>query len=66
MGPKNGYGDWEITQLIANAMALRWTFSHPSEIMDEVARLTPRFANVSYDKRDKDGSCCGRAIRRLT
>jgi formate dehydrogenase major subunit len=56
MSPKNGYGDWEITQLIANAMGLGWTYSHPSEIMDEVARLTPRFANVSYDKLDKDGS----------
>ena len=56
MSPKNGYGDWEVTQLIANAMGLGWTYSHPSEIMDEVARLTPRFANVSYDKLDKDGS----------
>ena len=56
MSPKNGYADWEITQLIANAMGLGWSYSHPSEIMDEIARLTPRFANVSYNKLDKDGS----------
>ena len=56
MSPKNGYADWEITQLIANAMGLGWSYSHPSEIMDEIARLTPRFANVSYDKLEKDGS----------
>ncbi|MBM3563816.1 MAG: formate dehydrogenase subunit alpha [Alphaproteobacteria bacterium] len=56
MSPKNGYGDWEITQMIANAMGLGWTYSHPSEIMGEVARLTPRFAHVSYKKLDKDGS----------
>jgi formate dehydrogenase major subunit len=56
MSPKNGLGDWEITQLLANAMELRWSYTHPSEIMDEIARLTPRFAGVSYAVLDKDGS----------
>ena len=37
MAPKNGYGDWEITQLLANAMGFDWTYTHPSEIMDEIA-----------------------------
>ena len=41
MAPKNGYGDWEITQLIARAVGLDWSYTHPSEIMDEIARLTP-------------------------
>jgi formylmethanofuran dehydrogenase subunit D len=27
-------------------------YTHPSEIMDEIARLTPTFAGVSYDKLD--------------
>src|ERR1019366_9728252 len=31
-------------------------YKHPSEVMDEVARLTPRFAGVSYRKLEKDGS----------
>jgi len=56
MSPKCGYGDWEVTQLIANAMGLKWTYTHPSEIMDEVARLTPRFQGVSYAKLDELGS----------
>jgi formate dehydrogenase major subunit len=56
MSPKNGYGDWEITQLIANAMGLGWKYTHPSEIMDEIARLTPSFAGVSFDRLDEDGS----------
>jgi formate dehydrogenase major subunit len=56
MRPKNGYADWEITQLLANAMGLGWKYTHPSEIMDEIARLTPRFAGVSYAKLDEDGS----------
>ncbi len=31
-------------------------YDHPSEIMDEIARLTPTFAGVSYDKLDEMGS----------
>jgi len=42
--------DWEIIQLIANRMGGNWNYTHPSEIMDEVARLTPLFAGVSYDR----------------
>jgi len=42
--------DWEILQLIANRMGGNWKYSHPSEIMDEVARVTPLFAGVSYDR----------------
>jgi formate dehydrogenase major subunit len=56
MSPKNGYGDWEITQLLAKAFGLDWNYSHPSEIMDEIAALTPTFKNVSYEKLDEVGS----------
>jgi formate dehydrogenase major subunit len=56
MTPKNGYGDWEITQLIAQALGLDWSYAHPSEIMAEIALLTPTFAGVTYDKLDAEGS----------
>jgi formate dehydrogenase major subunit len=56
MTPKNGYADWEVTQLLAKAMALNWTYTHPSQIMDEIAALTPTFAGVSYAKLDAVGS----------
>jgi formate dehydrogenase major subunit len=56
MEPLNGYGDWEIVQLVANAIGLDWSYAHPSEIMDEVAALTPTFATVSYDALDRLGS----------
>jgi len=42
--------DWEIIQLIANRMGGNWKYEHPSEIMDEVAKLTPLFAGVSYKR----------------
>jgi formate dehydrogenase major subunit len=56
MAPRNGYADWEITLLLARAMGVEWHYDHPSEIMDEIARLTPTFAGVSYAKLDKLGS----------
>jgi len=56
MEPLNGYGDWEIVQLVAKAIGLEWSYSHPSEIMDEIAALTPTFAKVSYDALDRLGS----------
>ncbi len=42
--------DWEIIQLIANRMGGNWKYTHPSQIMEEVAKLTPLFAGVSYDR----------------
>jgi formate dehydrogenase major subunit len=56
MSPKNQYGDWEVTQLIAQAMGLEWSYTHPSQIMDEIARTTPSFAGVSFAKLDELGS----------
>jgi formate dehydrogenase major subunit len=56
MAPLGGYEDWEVTQLLANAMGYPMNYTHPSEIMDEIARLTPTFAGVSYEKIDRLGS----------
>jgi formate dehydrogenase major subunit len=40
--------DWEIIQLIANRMGAGWRYTHPSQVMNEAAKLTPIFAGVSY------------------
>jgi len=56
MAPKNGYEDWEVTQLLANALGAGWSYTHPSEIMDEIAATTPSFAGVTYDLIDRMGS----------
>ncbi|MDP3908706.1 formate dehydrogenase subunit alpha [Novosphingobium sp.] len=56
MEPANGLEDWEVTQALANAMGLGWSYTHPSEIMDEIARLTPSFASVSHTRLDAEGS----------
>jgi formate dehydrogenase major subunit len=56
MAPKNGYEDWQITQRLSNAVGFPMSYGHPSEIMDEIARLTPSFAGVSYATLDRLGS----------
>jgi formate dehydrogenase major subunit len=50
------YEDWQVTQMLSNALGYPMDYSHPSEIMDEIARLTPTFAGVSYEKLDRLGS----------
>ena len=56
MSPLAGYQDWEVTQMLSNAMGYPMNYSHPSEIMAEIASLTPAFAGVSYEKIDELGS----------
>jgi formate dehydrogenase major subunit len=56
MQPLPGYADWEVTQLLANAMGAGWHYTHPSQIMAEIAATTPSFANVSYELLEEKGS----------
>jgi formate dehydrogenase major subunit len=56
MPAKAGYSDWEVTQLLANALGYPMQYQHPSEIMDEIAALTPTFHGVSFKTIDKLGS----------
>jgi formate dehydrogenase major subunit len=56
MPPKAGYEDWQVTMLLSEALGYPMHYRHPSEIMDEIARLTPTFAGVTYEKIDRLGS----------
>ncbi len=48
--PMAGKEDWEITLDLSAALGYPMPYKHPSEVMDEIARLTPTFAGVSFDK----------------
>ena len=48
-----GKEDWEATMALSNALGYPMNYKHPSEIMDEIAALTPTFTGVSYDKIDE-------------
>jgi formate dehydrogenase major subunit len=56
MEPRAGLADWEVTVRLANALGYPMHYDHPSEIMDEIARLTPTFHGVTYEKLDRLGS----------
>lgn len=56
MDPLGGKSDWEGTVMLANALGVPMHYNHPSEIMDEIAALTPTFTGVSYKKLDQLGS----------
>jgi formate dehydrogenase major subunit len=42
--------DWKIIQDIANRLGANWNYQHPSEIYEEIARLTPLMAGVTYER----------------
>ena len=54
--PMAGMADWEITIALSNALGYPMSYGHPGEIMAEIARLTPTFTGVTYEKLDELGS----------
>jgi formate dehydrogenase major subunit len=42
--------DWQIITEVANRLGAGWTYTHPSEIMAEAAKLMPLYAGVTYDR----------------
>ena len=54
--PLSGKADWEATLALANALGCDMHYDHPSQIMDEISKLTPTFSGVSYEKLDSLGS----------
>ncbi|HEV8017176.1 MAG TPA: formate dehydrogenase subunit alpha [Steroidobacteraceae bacterium] len=54
--PLPGYQDWEITCLLSNALGYPMHYDNASEIMEEIARLTPTFAGMSFEKITELGS----------
>jgi formate dehydrogenase major subunit len=51
-----GKEDWEITMDLSNALGYPMHYNHPTEIMDEIASLTPTFTGVNYQRLDELGS----------
>ena len=56
MKPRQGKSEWQITQEFSQALGYPMQYSNESEIMDEIATLTPTFTNVSLDFLDSVGS----------
>ncbi|MCY0851272.1 formate dehydrogenase subunit alpha [Thermoplasma acidophilum] len=52
----NSRPDWQIIQDVANRLGAGWNYRHPSEIMQEVSKIAPIFAGVSYERLEGFGS----------
>lgn len=53
--PGQARADWQILCELMAASGYPQTFGHPSQIMDEIARLAPQFAGVSYARLEHEG-----------
>ena len=56
MAPKTGKQEWEIVCEVAQAMGYPMTYETTSQIMDEIAMVTPTFSGVSFARLDELGS----------
>jgi len=56
MKPRQGKAEWRVTQELAQALGYPMNYEKESEIMDEIATLTPTFKGVSFKFLDEVGS----------
>ncbi|VAW18638.1 NAD-dependent formate dehydrogenase alpha subunit, partial [hydrothermal vent metagenome] len=56
MKEKCGMAEWEVAAALATKMGFAMHYDNASQIMDEIARLTPSFELVSHAKLDEVGS----------
>ena len=54
--PMQGKQEWQIVSELAQAMGYEMHYDNAGQIMDEIALVTPTFANVSFSKLDELGS----------
>jgi len=42
--------DWEIHQMLANKMGANWNYTNPEEIFNEMRKVTPSYAGITYKR----------------
>ena len=47
--------DWQIICQLASRMGYEMNYEHPSQIMEEIAKLTPSYGGIYYDRLEKEG-----------
>ncbi len=53
--PVAGLADWEVICKVSTLMGYPMPYTHPSEIMDEIASLVPIYGGISYDRIEEKG-----------
>jgi formate dehydrogenase major subunit len=47
--------DWKIVCDLSTRMGYPMSYDHPSQIMEEIAQLTPSYGGIYYDRIEQDG-----------
>ncbi|MCA1908588.1 MAG: molybdopterin-dependent oxidoreductase, partial [Magnetospirillum sp.] len=56
MAPRTGLHEWQVVAAIATAMGYPMHWDSGAEIMAEIAKVTPTFKGVSFERLDAEGS----------
>jgi len=54
--PGDARQDWWIISEIAKGMGLPWNYAGPSEIFAEMAQVMPSFANITWERLEREGA----------
>jgi len=52
--PIAGMAEWQVLCKLSTLMGYPMSYNHPSEIMDEIASLTPIYGGISYERLEKE------------
>lgn len=52
--PIAGKAEWQVICELATRMGYPMSYNHPSDIMDEIASLTPIYGGISYERLEKE------------
>ena len=53
--PVAGMAEWQVLSKLSTLMGYPMTYSHPSEIMDEIASLVPIYGGITYERIEEKG-----------
>ncbi|HEY1935638.1 MAG TPA: formate dehydrogenase subunit alpha [Acetobacteraceae bacterium] len=54
--PGDARQDWWIIQEIAHRLGLEWNYSGPSDVFREMAQVMPSFANITWERLEREGA----------
>jgi formate dehydrogenase major subunit len=53
--PGEAQADWKIITQLANKMGGNWQYNNVKEITDEITKVTPQYAGITWDRTEKNG-----------
>ena len=54
--PGDAREDWKIINDLANALGLKWSYKHISEVFDEMSKIMPSLNNITWERLENEDS----------